>query len=130
MTKPTQIPRAEPGQVCPLHKADVSQVCHACPWWVRVRGKDPQSEAELDHWACAVGWLPALLIEGAGQARSTTAAVDAMRNEAAQANQVLQAMVMTAATTPPAHAARLVVDEAGQGGRPGLLGRIFRLGKG
>ena len=36
-----QIPHAEAGQICPLHKQDVSEVCHKCPWFTRVIGKHP-----------------------------------------------------------------------------------------
>jgi hypothetical protein len=76
-----QIPHAEHGPVCPLHKEDVSNVCHKCPWWSRVIGKNPQSDEMIDDWRCAIALLPMLLIEGAQQTRQAGAAVETLRNE-------------------------------------------------
>lgn len=75
-----QIPHAEPGFDCPLHKKDMSKVCHRCPWWILIRGKHPQLQEEIDKWGCAVGFLPMLLIENAQMQRQTGAAVETMRN--------------------------------------------------
>jgi hypothetical protein len=75
-----QIPHADPGLVCPLHRKDMSEVCHKCPWWTRIVGKHPQSEEMLDNWQCAVGLLPMLLIEGTQMQRQTGAALETFRN--------------------------------------------------
>lgn len=84
-----QIPHAEPGLVCPLHKKDMSLVCHKCPMWTLVRGKHPQSNEDVDQWNCSLAWLPMLLIETAQQSRQTGAAVEAFRNEVTRANERL-----------------------------------------
>lgn len=76
-----QIARAEPGLVCPLHKQDMAEVCHKCPWWIHLRGPDPQTGNVIDKWGCAVGYLPTLLIENAQMQRQTGAAVESFRNE-------------------------------------------------
>jgi hypothetical protein len=76
-----KIPHADEGTVCPLHKVDCSTVCHKCPWWTRVVGKNPQSEEMVDDWRCAVAWIPMLLIENSQQQRGTQAAVETLRNE-------------------------------------------------
>jgi|SRR6185295_11213887 len=81
-----QIPRADAGLICPLHKVDTSKVCHKCPLWVQVRGKHPQSNEELDMWKCALAWLPILLIENSQQQRQTGAAVESFRNEMVKLN--------------------------------------------
>jgi hypothetical protein len=78
---PMQIPHAVEGQMCPLHKKDVSQVCHTCPWWTRLIGKNPQSEEMIDNWHCAIAVLPLLLVENAQVSRSTTSALESMRND-------------------------------------------------
>jgi hypothetical protein len=75
-----KIPHADKGTVCPLHKKDVSLVCHKCPWWTRVIGKNPQSEEMIDDWRCAVALLPMLLIENAQQTRQAGAAIETFRN--------------------------------------------------
>jgi hypothetical protein len=75
-----QIPHANEGAVCPLHKVDTSTVCHKCPWWTRVIGKNPQSEEMIDDWRCAIALLPMLLIESAQQTRQAGAAIETFRN--------------------------------------------------
>ena len=76
-----KIPRADEGSICPLHLKDTSTVCHTCPWWTRVIGKNPQSEEIIDDWRCSIALLPMLLIENAQQSRQTGAAVETLRNE-------------------------------------------------
>jgi hypothetical protein len=86
-----QIPRADEGMICPLHREDMSKVCHKCPWWTQLRGKHPQSHEDIDKWSCAVAFLPMLLIENAQQTRSTGAAIESFRNEVVEANRVIAA---------------------------------------
>jgi len=73
-------PHADEGAICPLHKQDTSKVCHKCPWWTRVIGKNPQSEELIDDWRCAIALLPMLLVENAQQSRQAGAAVESLRN--------------------------------------------------
>jgi hypothetical protein len=75
-----KIPHADEGGICPLHKKDMSLVCHKCPWWTMVRGKNPQSEEMIDDWRCAIALLPMLLVENAQVTRGTTAAMETFRN--------------------------------------------------
>lgn len=84
-----KIPHADKGSICPLHKKDMSLVCHTCPWWTRVVGKNPQSEEMIDDWRCAVSLLPMLLVEGAQQTRAAGAAIESFRNEMVRANQMV-----------------------------------------
>ena len=76
-----QIPQAQAGQVCPLHRRDVAEVCHKCPWWTRIMGKHPQSEEMIDNWHCAIAILPVLLADNTQVNRGTVAAVESMRND-------------------------------------------------
>lgn len=77
-----QIPHAEDnGLVCPLHKKEMVKVCHKCPWWILIRGKDPQSTKEIDQWGCSIGFLPMLMIENAQVSRGNSAAIESFRNE-------------------------------------------------
>jgi hypothetical protein len=75
-----KVPHADEGAICPLHKKDMSEVCHKCPWWTMVRGKNPQSEEMIDDWRCAIALLPMLLIENAQVSRGTVAAMETFRN--------------------------------------------------
>ncbi len=88
-----QIPHADPGKICPLHRRDMAKVCHLCPWWGQVRGKHPQSEQEFDQWHCAIAFLPMLLIDNAQQTRQAGAAVESARNQAVRQGVALHATV-------------------------------------
>jgi len=77
-----QIPKADKGLVCPLHKKDMSKVCHTCPWWVKLRGPNPNDDKVIiDHWSCSISFLPFLMLENAQQSRQAGAATESMRNE-------------------------------------------------
>jgi len=70
----------KPKANCPMN---AFQPCKEmdCSWFVCIRGKDPQSEKEIDEWACAISWLPVLLCENSQMSRQTGAAVESFRNE-------------------------------------------------
>lgn len=42
---------------------------------------------DIDEYACAVTWLPMLLVENSGMQRQTGAAVESFRNEMVKANE-------------------------------------------
>lgn len=67
-----------------------------CAWFTQVRGHNPNTGKEVDEWACAVTWLPVLLIENSQQQRSTGAAVESFRNEMVRANEVGQQVLLAA----------------------------------
>jgi len=93
-----KIPHADEGPVCPLHRKDVSLVCHKCPWWSLVRGKNPQSEELIDDWRCAIALLPMLMIENSQMQRQTGAAVETLRNGIVEAaEQAMQIRRLTSA---------------------------------
>lgn len=72
-----------------------------CAWFMKIKGKDPQSEKEIEEWGCSMAWLPILMIENSQQQRSTSAAVESFRNEMVKANQVGQKVLLAAAGVPP-----------------------------
>jgi hypothetical protein len=51
--------------------------------WVHIRGKHPQSGADMDMPDCSLKWLPILLIENAQEVRQAAAAVESQRNAVA-----------------------------------------------
>jgi hypothetical protein len=83
------------GNYCPLIKKDC--VGLQCSWFTQVRGKDPNTGKEVDEWACAIAWLPVLLIENSQQQRSTGAAVESFRNEMVKANENSQQALLAVA---------------------------------
>ncbi len=88
-----QIPHADDGLTCPLHKLPTSKVCHKCPLWVQLRGKNPQSNEDVDRWGCSLAFLPMLIIEGAQQTRQAGAAIESFRNEMVDANHRTAALM-------------------------------------
>jgi hypothetical protein len=69
----------KPGTFCPLIKDEC--VGLKCSFFTQVRGTNPNTGKEVDEWACAIAWLPILLIENSQQQRQTGAAVESFRNE-------------------------------------------------
>jgi hypothetical protein len=70
---------------CPLIKKDCIE--RKCAWYMHIRGMDPNTGKDIDHWGCAVSWMPTLLIENSQQQRSTSSAVESFRNEMVKANE-------------------------------------------
>lgn len=93
-------PQSESTYLCPLFKEKQEDVCHKCGFYTHVRGKHPQTNEELDHWACAIEWLPTLLIENSQQSRQTGAAVESFRNEMVKSNDVTAQLLFSAVTSP------------------------------
>jgi hypothetical protein len=83
----TEPPRARKGLVCPLHRRDMSRVCHRCPLWVKIIGKNPQAMENIEQWNCSLALLPVLLIENSQMERQTGAAVESLRNETLASNE-------------------------------------------
>jgi hypothetical protein len=57
------IPRGPKNRTCPMWHKPMFQVCHTCPLWMRVTGKDPQGTATIDRWNCALAWQTVLGLE-------------------------------------------------------------------
>lgn len=58
-----------------------------CPKFVSVRGRNPQTGAEIDRHGCVDSFLPLLLIENAQMSRQVGAAVESFRNETVKAGE-------------------------------------------
>lgn len=66
------------GTFCPIVKEECLGL--KCAWFIHLRGTNPNTGADVDEWACAVSWLPMLLVENSQQQRQTGAAVESFRN--------------------------------------------------
>lgn len=89
-----QIPHADPGLVCPLWRKPMEQVCHTCPWWKQLRGRNANTGADVDNWDCVMGFLPMLLLENSAQTRGAAAATESLRNDLVDG--VVQAVAVAA----------------------------------
>lgn len=77
--------KLEPGKFCPLIKKDCIGL--QCSWYTKVRGTEPQSGKEVDEWACAIAWMPMLLINTAQEVRQGAAATESFRNQMVDASE-------------------------------------------
>jgi hypothetical protein len=73
------------GSYCPLIKKNCIE--NECTWYTHIRGTNPNTGEDVDHWGCAVSWLPMLTIENSQQQRSTGSAIESFRNEVVKANE-------------------------------------------
>lgn len=87
--------KIEPGKFCPLIKKDCIGL--QCSWFSQLRGKHPQTGADIDEWGCAITWLPVLMIENSQQQRQTGAAVESFRNEMVKANEASAQVLLATA---------------------------------
>lgn len=87
--------RYDKGQFCPILKEECIQ--DKCAFWTQVRGYDSNSGKEVDEYACAIAFLPMLLINTANETRKGAAATDSFKNEMAQQNKVAT-LILAAAT--------------------------------
>lgn len=88
--------RIEPQANCPL---DSFKPCRKldCAWFLKIKGKDPQSEQEIEDWGCSMAWLPIMMIENSQQQRHTGAAVESFRNEMVKASEQSQQVLLATA---------------------------------
>lgn len=70
------------GAKCEEVKTEGSrQILYRCPWYIKVRGLNPNTGEDIDSWNCAIAWLPLLQINTANEARQGAAATESFRNE-------------------------------------------------
>lgn len=77
---------------CPLGSQceDIKDgIKYVCPWYVTVRGTNPQTGEAVDDTQCAIAWMPMLQIETSKESRQTGAAVESFRNRMVEQNQQL-----------------------------------------
>lgn len=99
----------KPGTFCPLLKKDCIGL--KCSWITHIRGTEPNSGKEVDHWGCAIATLPMLLMENANQVRQGAAATESFRNEMVRAHEAtVEAMLHVASLPAPETPMRLVDD--------------------
>lgn len=60
---------------------------HRCAWYTKLVGKDPQSNKEIDEWACAMSWMPIMMVENTQRVRGMTQATESFRNESVRVNK-------------------------------------------
>lgn len=63
-----------------------------CGWFTQLRGSNPNTGEAVDHYGCAVAWLPVLLVENAQKANQTGAAIESFRNAMVAANEQSRAL--------------------------------------
>lgn len=56
------------------------QILYRCPWYILVRGTNPNTGEDIDDWNCAIAWHPILQIETSKEVRQGAAATESFRN--------------------------------------------------
>ncbi len=56
------------------------QVLYRCPWYIKLKGNNPQGGL-IDESACAIAWMPILMIENTKETLESTASIDELRKE-------------------------------------------------
>jgi hypothetical protein len=101
--------KMEPGNFCPLIKKDCIGL--QCNWYTQIRGKNPNTGDDIDHWGCAIAWLPTLLINTANETRQGAAATESFRNEMVRDNEANRAAIretLVALAQPAAPTIKLI----------------------
>lgn len=81
---------------CPMNKFEPCKELE-CGWFIQVRGSNPNTGEDIDHWGCAIVWMPIMTLENSQQQRQTGSAVESFRNEMVKANEVGQKVLLAAA---------------------------------
>lgn len=85
--------KIESKQNCPLDNFNPCRQLE-CAWFMKIRGKNPNTGEDVDEWGCATVWMPVLMIENSQQQRQTGAAVESFRNEMVKSNQINQQVLI------------------------------------
>lgn len=83
---------------CPLFKAPCIE--HECEWFAHIEGRHPQTGATMDHWACAIPWIPIMIVDGTRQMRGVQAAVESFRNESMERQDALNTTLVATQILP------------------------------
>lgn len=83
------------GHEC--EKAIDNKTIERCTFYIHLRGKNPQTEEDIDQYGCAIGWLPILLIENAQTVRGASAAIESFRNETVRGQAEFNSMLAAVA---------------------------------
>src|SRR5687767_5524851 len=71
-----------------------------CRFWIKLSGKHPQKEEYIDEHGCSIAWLPTLMVEQCRIENSTGAAVESLRNRAADMTTSLQQLTHEVQSKP------------------------------
>ena len=77
----------KPELTCPLGAACTeikNNTLHQCAWYCEMSGHNPQTGIVENRKACAIAFLPLLLVENVGAMRGMQAATEEFRNHVAR----------------------------------------------
>ena len=63
-----------------------------CRFWTHVVGKDPQTDKNLDHFDCALAWMPIVMLEVSQRSMQNTATMSNVANEVHKAGSEINKM--------------------------------------
>jgi len=71
------------GSECETAK---DNILYRCRWYIKLRGKDPQTGDPVDEFRCAYEWNVLLAVENTGAVSGVQAATESFRNEMVNQN--------------------------------------------
>lgn len=81
---------------CPLNNFEPCKELE-CAWFLKVSGKHPQKDEEVEEWGCAIPWLPIFLMENNRVNFQTGAAIESFRNEMVKSNETSHQLMLATA---------------------------------
>ena len=64
-----------------------------CAWFIQIKGKHPQTGADVNEWGCSIAWLPLLLVENSSKLNGVQAATESFRNEMVKGQNVMNTIL-------------------------------------
>ena len=95
---------------CPLNKFKPCKKFD-CAWYIKVMGKDAQTNTDIEEWRCAVSWFPMLLIENSQRQMQTGASVESFRNEMVKANGVSNKILLESVLNGRQNNAKIIEEK-------------------
>ena len=95
---------------CPLNKFKPCKKFD-CAWYIKVMGKDPQTNTDIEEWRCAVSWFPMLLIENSQRQMQTGASVESFRNEMVKAYGVSNKILLESVLNGRQNNAKIIEEK-------------------
>ena len=71
------------------------QVLIRCPWYIKVMGRNVNTNEDTDEWGCAIAWLPTLLINNSNESRKGVAAIESFRNATLKESELTRQVLAT-----------------------------------
>lgn len=86
--------KIEPKNNCSL---DSFSPCRQfdCGWYMKIIGKNPNTEKDVEEYGCSIAWMPIFLIENSQIQNQTGSAIESFRNKMVKSNESIKALILS-----------------------------------